>query len=49
LAAIKFDDQAPLTANEVDVVAAHWFLANGFEAAELATTNACPQQEFRSC
>ena len=37
LAAVEFDDQAPLAANEVEVVAIDQLLANEFEAAELPT------------
>src|SRR5882762_9556368 len=46
LAAVEFDDQAPLAANEVDVIAIDRLLANEFEAAELPTANACPQRKF---
>jgi hypothetical protein len=37
LGAVEFDDQAPLAANEVDVVAIDGLLANKFKAAELPT------------
>jgi hypothetical protein len=46
LAAVEFDDQAPLAANEVDLIAIDRLLANEFEAAELPTANACPQRKF---
>jgi hypothetical protein len=51
LAAVEFDDQASLAANEVDVVAIDGLLADEFEAAELPATNACPQRKFcgREC
>jgi hypothetical protein len=48
LAAVEFDNQAPLATNEVDVVAVYGLLADEFEAAELPTANACPQREFCS-
>ncbi len=51
LAAVEFDNQPPLAANEVDVVAIDGLLTDEFEAAELPTANACPQREFcrREC
>jgi hypothetical protein len=51
LAAVELDNQAPLAANKVDVVALDRLLANEFEAAELPAANACPQREFcrREC
>jgi len=50
LAAVEFENQAPLAANEVDTVAIDGRLAE-FEAGELPTANACPQREFcgREC
>jgi hypothetical protein len=46
LAAVELDYQAPLTTNEVDVVAIDRLLTDKFEAAEAATANACPQRQF---
>jgi len=46
LTAVELDNQAPLAANEVDVVSINGLLADEFEAAELPTAKACPQREF---
>ena len=46
MAAVEFDAQASLAANEVDVVAIDGLLADEFEAAELSTAKACPQREL---
>jgi hypothetical protein len=42
LAAVEFDDQPPLAADKVHVVAGDRLLADKFEAAELSRANACP-------
>ena len=42
LAAVEFDNQAPLATNEVDVVAIDGLLADEFEAVELPAAKACP-------
>jgi hypothetical protein len=39
LAAVEFDDQAPLTANKVDVVSIDGLLADKLEAAQLPSAN----------
>jgi hypothetical protein len=51
LAAVEFDNQAPLAASKVNVVAIDRLLTDEFEAAELPTANAYPQREFcgREC
>ena len=46
LAAIEFDNQAPLATHKIDVVAADRLLADEFEATQLSAANACPQGEF---
>src|SRR6516165_10225157 len=46
LTAVELDNQAPLTTNEVDVVAIDRLLASEFEATELATANVGPQPQF---
>ena len=46
LAAVELDDQAPLAADKVHLVAIDGLLADKFEAAELASANALPQREF---
>jgi hypothetical protein len=46
LAAVELDNQAPLAANEIDIVAVDRLLASEFEAPESATANACPQRQF---
>jgi hypothetical protein len=47
LAAVEFDNQAPLTTDNVDVVAIDRLLASEFEAAESATANARPQPSIQ--
>ena len=49
LTAVDLDNQAPLTANEVDIVSINGLLADEFEAAELSTANVFPQGEFCGC
>jgi hypothetical protein len=51
LTAVELDNQAPLAANEVDIVVIDGLLADKFAAAELPTAKACPQREFcgREC
>jgi hypothetical protein len=44
LAAVELDYQAPLTTNKVDVAAIDRLVADEFEAAELPSANARPQQ-----
>ena len=44
LTAVELDDQAPLAANEVDVVAIGGLLPDEFEAAELPAAYAHPQR-----
>ena len=39
LPTIKFNDQAPVTAGEVDIVRTDWLLADKFEPAKLPTPN----------
>jgi len=46
LAAIELDNQAPLAADKVHVVAIDGLLADKFEATQLPSANACPQGEF---
>ena len=49
LAAVEFDDQAPLATNEVDIVPIDGLLADKLEAAQLPCANACPQRKFCWC
>jgi hypothetical protein len=51
LAAVEFDNQASLAADEIDVISINGLLADEFEAAELPTAKACPEREFcgREC
>jgi len=51
LAAVEFDNEAPLAANKVDVVASDRLLAHEFETSELPVANTGPQREFcqREC
>ena len=46
LAAIELDNQAPLAADKVHVVAIDGLLADKFEATQLPSANVCPQGEF---
>ena len=46
LAAVEFDNQPPLAANEVDVVAIDGLLADEFETTKPAAAKPCPQHEF---
>ena len=46
LASVELDNQAPLTANKVDIVSADRLLPDEFEAAELPAAKACPQREL---
>jgi hypothetical protein len=47
LAAVEFDDQAPLAAHEVDVVSVDRLLADKFAATALPSANSCPERELR--
>jgi len=46
LASVELDNQAPLTANKVDIVSADRLLPDEFEAAELPAAKACSQREL---
>jgi hypothetical protein len=56
LAAVEFDNQAPLKTNAPTLLSPDWGegwgpidrrLASEFKAAQPATANACPQRQFR--
>jgi hypothetical protein len=49
LAAVEFNNQAPLATDKIDVVITDWLLTDEFEAAELPSANACPQRKFCRC
>jgi hypothetical protein len=46
LAAVEFDNQAPLAANKIGIVSFNGRLADEFEAAELPATQVPPQHKF---
>ncbi len=46
LAAINFDDEAPLPANEVDDVATDWLLPDEFKSTERARAKMFPKPPF---
>jgi hypothetical protein len=46
LPAVELDNQTPLAANEIDVVAIDGLLADEFETTKLPAAKSCPQHEF---